>query len=80
MQYLLPEMIGRLVKHSTDVLFRPDFYELRESKSVGHTFVQIKPIAQFKDGEVELKYNVGTRGNGVDQAVWPKDLTVEVVA
>ncbi|KAK5168145.1 uncharacterized protein LTR77_006713 [Saxophila tyrrhenica] len=80
MQYLLPEMIGRLVKHSSDILFRPEFYEHRESKAAGHTFVQVKPIAQFKDGEVELRYNVGTRTNGVDKARWPEDLGVEVVS
>jgi hypothetical protein len=79
MQYLLPEMIGRLVKHSKDILFRPEFYEHRESKAVGHTFVQVKPIAQFKDG-VKLGYNVGTRTNGVDKAQWPDDLRTEIVA
>ena len=80
MQYLLPEMIGRLVKYSKDILFRPEFYEQRESKAVGHTFVQVAPIARFKDGEVELRYNVGTRTNGVDKAVWPDDLSVEIVS
>lgn len=80
MGYTIPDMMGRLVKHSKDILFRPEFYEQRESKAVGHTFVQVKPIAQFKDGEVELRYNVGTRTNGVDQARWPEDLKVEIVA
>ena len=72
-------MIGRLVKHSKQILFRPEFYEQRESKAVGHTFIQVKPIAQFKGEEVELRYNVGTRTNGVDRAVWPDDLAVEIV-
>lgn len=80
MGYLLPELIGRLKKHSSDKLFRPEFFEPRESKAVGHTFIQVKPIAQFKDGEVKLGYNVGTRGNGVDKAAWPEDLSVEVVS
>ncbi len=79
MSYLLPEMIGRLTKNSKDILFKPEFYEMRESKAVGHTFVQVKPIASFKDG-VELRYNVGTRTNGVDRAKWPEDLTTEIVA
>lgn len=79
MQYLLPDLIGRLVKHKGEVLFRREFYENRESKAVGHTFVQVKPIAQFADGEVELRYNVGTRGNGVDAAKWPEDLGREIV-
>ena len=63
MGYLLPDLIGRLQAHK-DILFRPEFFEKRESKAVGHTFVQVKPIAQFQDGEVELRYNVGTRTNG----------------
>ena len=33
-------------------------------------------VGQFESG-VELGYHVGTRGNGIDQPVWPKDLTVE---
>ncbi|KAK3707851.1 hypothetical protein LTR37_011853 [Vermiconidia calcicola] len=78
MQKTLPDMIGRLKKHDKDVLFKPNHFEQRESKAVGHTFVQIKPIAKFKDG-VQLRYNVGTRPNGVDAAKWPGDLGVEIV-
>lgn len=79
MSYLLPELIGRIHKNSKDIIFRPEFFELRESKAVGHTFVQVKPISQYKNSEVELKYNVGTRTNGVDAARWPDDLKVEIV-
>ena len=45
---------------------------------MGHEYVQLKPIARFKDG-VRLGYNVGTRTNGVDKPKWPSDLTVEIV-
>ena len=72
-------MLGLLVKHDKDVLFNPDFFEKRTSKAVGHDFIQTKPIAQFKNDEVRLEYNVGTRTNGVDQPKWPDDLRVEIV-
>ena len=71
-------MIGLLVKHDSETLSNPDFFERRKSKAVGHEFIQIKPIAKFKD-DVRLGYNVGTRTNGVDKAKWPADLSVEVV-
>ena len=67
-----------LDKHDHEVLYKKEFFEHRKSKAVGQTFVQVKPVAQFADG-VELRYNVGTRGNGVDRAKWPDDLSVEVV-
>jgi hypothetical protein len=49
------------------------------SAAAGSTFVKVKPIAQYKDGLVQLKYNVGCRGNGVDHPHWPKDLSVEII-
>lgn len=79
MHYLLPELIGLLHKHDQDVLFDPNFFENRKSGAVGHTFVQVKPIAQFKD-DLKLGYNVGTRPNGIDKARWPEDLSVEIVS
>lgn len=72
-------MLKILAEHSASTLFHPKFFEARESKAVGQTFVQVKPIAQFAD-DVKLGYNVGTRGNGVDKPRWPEDLTTEVVA
>lgn len=79
MQYLLPAMIGSLKEHDSKTLFKPEFFEKRESKAVGHEFVHVKPIAQWKDDVVKLYYNVGTRSNGVDAARWPDDLSVEMV-
>lgn len=79
MTYTMPAMLRLLHQQDADTLFKPEFFEVRESKNIGQTFVVVKPVAQFKDGAVELKYNVGTRTNGVDQPVWPKDLSVEVV-
>lgn len=72
-------MLKLLHQHDKDVLFNQSFFEPRQSKNLGVTFIIPKPIAQFPDGTVELKYQVGTRGNGIDQPFWPRDLKVEVV-
>ena len=79
MQYLLPAMIGSLTEHDSKVLFKPEFFEKRASEAVGHEFVHVKPVAQWKGKSVRLGYNVGTRSNGVDEAKWPEDLGVEIV-
>jgi len=39
----------------------------------------VKPILNIKAGKVKLGYNVGTRGNGVDQPRWPEDLMTEIM-
>jgi hypothetical protein len=74
-----PAMVDLFHKHSEDILLNPLFFEDTVSAAAGSTFVKVKPIAQYKDGLVQLKYNVGCRGNGVDHPHWPKDLSVEVV-
>ncbi|EME46194.1 hypothetical protein DOTSEDRAFT_70247 [Dothistroma septosporum NZE10] len=79
MIYLLPKMMALLHKNASKQLFKDEFFERRESTAAGHEFVQLKPVARFKD-KVELRYNVGTRGNGYDQPHWPADLGVEVVS
>ena len=72
-------MMKMLYQYDAKTLFQADFFEPRVSKALNTTFIQVKPIAQFPNKEVELGYNIGTRGNGVDQPVWPKNLTVEIV-
>ncbi|KAK0896110.1 hypothetical protein LTR02_011416 [Friedmanniomyces endolithicus] len=79
MGYTLPAMFALLEENVSETLYRPEFFERRVSKAVGREFVQVKPVARFADG-VELGYSVGTRGNGVDPARWPKDLRTEIVA
>lgn len=79
MGYTIPAMIKLIQENVKDVVFNPSFFESRISKYLDTTFIVVKPIAQFPNEEVELRYNVGTRGNGVDQPVWPQDLSVEVV-
>ncbi|TGJ83218.1 hypothetical protein E0Z10_g5546 [Xylaria hypoxylon] len=78
MLYLLPAMMKLLVQYDSETLFDPSFFQPMEARHLGTTFIRPKPVAQFMSG-LELKYHVGTRGNGVDQPVWPKNLTVEVV-
>lgn len=74
-------MLKLLRQYDDDqILFNPSFFQQYRSEAVGVTITKVKPVAQFKDNVVELKYNVGTRGNGVDKPFWPDDLTVEIVS
>lgn len=62
-------------------LLNLDFFETRESKALGGIKFRVpKPILQFPPGTVEPGYNIGTRGNGVDQPRWPRDLMTEIVS
>ena len=60
-------------------MFDIDFFEMRETKALGLKIRTPKPVLRFPKGTVELGYNVGTRGNGVDQPHWPSDLSTEIV-
>ena len=73
-------MIRLLHQYDEDVMFHPSFFGRFRSEAIGVTIERVKPVARWKDDLVELKYNVGTRGNGVDKALWPDDLTTEVVS
>lgn len=79
MPYLLPRFLQMLKQNSAQVLFNPDFFETRHSGVLDIDIVTPKPIIQFPEGKVRLEYNVGTRGNGVDQPRWPENLMTEVV-
>ncbi|KAF2100262.1 putative L-carnitine dehydratase [Rhizodiscina lignyota] len=61
-------------------LFQPDFFEDRSAPTVmgDKKIRKVKGIAQFQD-VVQLGFNVGTRGNGIDAARWPTDLMVDQV-
>ncbi|KAF2215910.1 hypothetical protein CERZMDRAFT_34773 [Cercospora zeae-maydis SCOH1-5] len=78
MGHTVPHLLGLLMQHDAQTLFKPDFFEPRASKALGLQFLQLKPVARFED-DVRLEYNVGTRGNGYDQAFWPRDLRTEIV-
>ena len=61
-------------------LFEKKHFEIRESGALGGVKMRVvKPVLQFPGGNVQPGFNVGTRGNGVDGAWWPEDLSVEVV-
>ncbi len=77
MNYLLPRYIGMIAQNSK--LLQPSFFEDRESKAIDAVVRTVKPIIKFDNDQVELKYNVGTRGNGKDAPRWPEDLMTEVV-
>jgi hypothetical protein len=68
-----------LREHDTDTLFQSAFFETRRAKYLDTTFLVVRPISQFEGGAVDLKYHIGTRGNGIDLPVWPQDLKVEIV-
>ena len=79
MGYTIPRMMGMMVVNSGKTAFQEDFFEERWSGALGTQVRTLKPVLRFVGGEVELGYNVGTRGNGVDVPRWPEDLMVEVV-
>lgn len=77
MGYLIPRYVGMMMKNSN--LLDPSYFEDRETKALGVAVRTIKPIIKFDNDQVQLRYNVGTRGNGKDAPHWPDDLMVEVV-
>lgn len=68
-----------LLRENYPDIFDPGFFEEYRSKPVGATVRKVKPVARYKGDIIELKYNVGARGNGVDKPVWPDNLMLEVV-
>ena len=73
-------LIKKLIENPLGArIFNPNFFELRENKAIGVPIRTVKPILGFPDGIVELGYNVGSRGNGVDEAKWPEDLLTEII-
>lgn len=80
MNYTMPRLLKMMNENSRDVLFRDEFFEDRKAKNLGIEIKTVKPVLAFPQGEVELRYNVGTRSNGIDAPRWPEDLMTEVVA
>lgn len=79
MLYTIPRMMSLLSKNKKSAIRQTQFFEEREARNLGTMIRTVKPILEFPAGEVELGFQVGTRGNGVDQARWPEDLLTEVV-
>lgn len=72
-------MLQILHQYDEETLFQPSFFKRYRSEAIGVTIIKVKPVARFKDDIVDLRYNVGTRGNGVDDPKWPEDLRMEIV-
>ncbi|KIW80219.1 hypothetical protein Z517_06834 [Fonsecaea pedrosoi CBS 271.37] len=80
MPRLLPSMLKLLHTHDASELFKPSFFRAQKSHILDTTFVVVRPIAQYEPAVTELGFDIGTRGNGTDAPLWPKDLNVEVVS
>jgi crotonobetainyl-CoA:carnitine CoA-transferase CaiB-like acyl-CoA transferase len=80
MAYTIPRVLGGMVKSGAGKdMFEEGNFEERESRVLGVTIRTVRPVLRYTGEEVKLGYNVGTRGNGVDQVRWPADLMSEVV-
>ena len=79
MLYTLPRLLAMIKANSSSILLRPEFFQTQYSGAIRKDVTGVGPILKFPDGVVKLKYNVGTRGNGVDQPRWPEDLKTEIV-
>jgi hypothetical protein len=79
MAYTVPRYLAMIRQHSANKLLQPSFFEDRQSGILGIDIRTVKPIIQFQNSDVNLRYNVGTRGNGTDAPQWPEDLSVEIV-
>ncbi|KAE8332299.1 CoA-transferase family III [Aspergillus sergii] len=80
MSNLIPAYVDMLKTNSADRVFRADNFHCLHSKHLGVDIRCPKPVLQFPAKDVDLRYNVGTRTNGVDQPKWPDDFSVETVA
>ena len=85
MQHLLPRALAGLARGpgAARLLGRPDFfaryYATTAADGSRRAMRVVAPVLRFPGGEVRPGFDVGTRGNGRDDARWPDDLDVEVV-
>ena len=69
-----------LKTNAGDIILSPKFSAKRHSGAIGKDVLYPKPITQYPGGKAELRYKVGTRGNGVDQPRWPEGSMIEIIA
>jgi hypothetical protein len=79
MLYSIPKVLEMLAKNKNSGLRQNEFFEDRAAENLATSIRTVKPILGFPQGEVELRFNVGTRGNGVDKPRWPENLMTQVV-
>jgi hypothetical protein len=77
---LIPAYVDMIKKTSADRVFHANNFRSLRSKHLVLNIRCPKPVIQFPENEVDLRYDVGTRTNGVDRSKWPEDLSVEIVA
>lgn len=79
MNVTVPAYLEMLKVNASNTVLRPEFFEKRSTKTLGLEMQVVRPGIYFPAGTVDLGYNVGTRGNGVDKPRWPSDLSTEIV-
>jgi hypothetical protein len=84
MTFTFPKVAHTLMTKSATELFRPNFFAeyntiMPNGKESGKKIKAVAPVLRFPSGEVEPGFNIGTRTNGVDEPVWPDDLSTQVV-
>ncbi|KAJ4292790.1 hypothetical protein N0V90_009453 [Kalmusia sp. IMI 367209] len=61
MPYTLGRFIAMLKQNSGGIIFNQEFFETRHSGAIGKDIVTPKPVVQFPEGKVQLRYNVVIR-------------------
>ncbi|WEW55601.1 hypothetical protein PRK78_001032 [Emydomyces testavorans] len=61
-----------MLRDNSPTLFDPKYFESRPCPNLGISIRTVKPVVRF-DGIVKLGFDVGTRGNGVDEPRWPTE-------
>lgn len=75
----IPRLLQPLAAEQS-IIFSEDHFEVRQNKAIGVPIYTVKPILGFPQGVVQLGYNIGSRGNGIDAPRWPENLLEEIVS
>lgn len=59
--------------------FREEFFEQRRSGILGVDIRALRSVIGYPNGNVKMKFNIGTRGNATDAPRWPENLLTEIV-
>lgn len=73
------KVLASMLKERGNVIFNPSFFETRQSEALDVEIKLVKPVIDFHGNDIRLGYNIGTRGNGHDEARWPEDLMKEEI-
>ncbi|KAK1758843.1 CAIB/BAIF family protein [Echria macrotheca] len=82
MLYTIPRVLTGISKdvEASKRLFPSQFFVKERPVSLrGKEMLYVAPVLQFPQGEVKPGFDIGTRGNAVDDARWPEDMNVQVV-